>query len=459
MDSIHTEKLASLSPLRVQARARDRFPVCLYSATSTNLVQARFSYLPEQPKLVLSRDSQGQTWLDGSRAQSFDDCLDTLVAQRRSTPSTHQPPFVSGWLIYYGFESYLGWRDLDGGRGSGQQGSLPMACLWRVDRLFVHDNECDQWQYFSDRHLGDDAVKALGTHLGAGEEGGQTHAQLTHTLEESEQDFIAACQKIIDAVVRGDVIQVNLSRLWRLHFSHPLSVGRLALELSRLNPSPFFCTFELGDETIISASPERLFRVRGDRIQTRPLGGTVERFVNDSHADEQMRRQLHEDAKLSSEHIMLVDLERNDLSRLCRPNSVSVPSLAQVETHPFLHHLNSKVEGVLRPDTRFSEIFRAMCPGGSISGCPKKMCLQMLSELESGARQWYTGAFGYIDDSGAADVNLLIRSLAVRDREIYFRTGAGVVSDSDPVDELAETRLKAHGLLRAIHAACADNDA
>ena len=435
-------------PLVKQASSPDRFPICLHSAASTNFLRAHHSFLPDAPQLRLILDHKGSTWLDGELRESFEGTLDELVMGSQIHGQPASPPFLSGWILYYGFECYADISGL-GHNPQRRQGDLPMACAWRVDRQFIHDIADNSWTHYIDRQPQDNPLDALNANQPSDANIPPPTNRLLSTEEEDESLFTDSCRQIIEAIARGDVIQVNLSRAWKLQFEAPLNIDAIALALAEANPSAFFCRFPLGEQTIISASPERLLRLSGGIIETRPLGGTIERLSNPD-TDHQQQARLHSDAKLKSEHIMLVDLERNDLSRICEPNSVSISELAAVESHPNLHHLLSIIKGRLLPQTRPSQILQAMCPGGSISGCPKRMCLKILRELEPHPRQWYTGAFGYIDDSGNADLNLLIRSLAIHNNTINFRMGAGIVTNSNPQEELAETRLKARGLLKAI---------
>jgi anthranilate synthase component 1 len=227
------------------------------------------------------------------------------------------------------------------------------------------------------------------------------------------------------------------------------SPAQLYRALARANPAPFGGIANFGDCAIVSSSPERLVRVVQRAIDTRPIAGTRPRAA-DATEDGRLRDELLATAKERAEHIMLVDLERNDLGRVCEPGSVEVPALLELTSYAHVHHLESTVRGRLRVEASPVDVIRALFPGGTITGCPKVRCMQIIRELEAAPRLAYTGSMGYLNRGGDLDLNILIRSFMLRGEALTFWAGAGIVADSVAEHELQETRAKAKGLLRAL---------
>jgi anthranilate synthase component 1 len=199
----------------------------------------------------------------------------------------------------------------------------------------------------------------------------------------------------------------------------------------------------------LSSSPERLVSIRGNTVSTRPIAGTRPRGAT-PEADAALVRSLLDNEKERAEHVMLIDLERNDLGRVCAGGSVRVDEYMSVETYAHVHHIVSNVSGLLRNDVSPIGVIRALFPGGTITGCPKVRCMEIIAELEGVGRGAYTGSIGYLNRDGSCDLNILIRTITAQGGLFKFRAGAGIVADSNPAQELAETRAKAEGLLRAL---------
>ena len=271
--------------------------------------------------------------------------------------------------------------------------------------------------------------------------------------EDDPADFLAGVARIQEYIRAGDVFQVNLSRGWRARFRAPVCPSALLAQLVRRNPAPFSALLTLGDWAIVSSSPERLVRLHRDgMLETRPIAGTHPRS-EDAIEDAALRTRLEAHPKERAEHVMLVDLERNDLGRVCDPGSVKVEALMETASYRHVHHIESTVRGRLRRGASVFDVLRAMFPGGTITGCPKVRTMQIIRELEDTPRRSYTGSVGYINHDGSFDFNILIRSFLLRGDELSFRAGAGIVADSVAERELEETRAKARGLLRALEAA------
>ncbi|MFC7301649.1 aminodeoxychorismate synthase component I [Cognatiluteimonas weifangensis] len=266
--------------------------------------------------------------------------------------------------------------------------------------------------------------------------------------EEPPRRFIDGVARILDYLAAGDVFQANLSRGWQAHFDRAPDPAALFARLRRHNPAPFAGVFAGDGWAVVSASPERLVSVHGDLVQTRPIAGTRPRFAGDD--DAARIRDLVGNPKERAEHVMLIDLERNDLGRVCVAGSVEVDELMTVESYAHVHHIVSNVRGRLRSDVTPGATIATVFPGGTITGCPKVRCMQVIAELEGQGRGAYTGAFGWLGRDGDLDLNILIRSAELEGRTLRFRTGAGIVADSDPQRELDETRAKARGMLRAL---------
>ena len=266
--------------------------------------------------------------------------------------------------------------------------------------------------------------------------------------EEPDARFLDGVARVHEYLRAGDVFQVNLSRGWRARFEHRPDPVALYDALRRANPAPFAGLFSLPGGQVASSSPERLVSIRGRRIETRPIAGTRPRFDGDDDAARIAELVGH--PKERAEHVMLIDLERNDLGRVCAPGSVRVDELMSVESYAHVHHIVSNVSGALRAGVTAGQAIAAVFPGGTITGCPKVRCMQIIAELEGEGRGPYTGAMGYLDACGDMDLNILIRTLWTDGCEVAFRAGAGIVVDSVAEKELAETRAKARGLLRAL---------
>jgi anthranilate synthase component 1 len=266
--------------------------------------------------------------------------------------------------------------------------------------------------------------------------------------EDADQRFLDGVARVHEYLRAGDVFQVNLSRGWRAGFEAAPDPVALYAALRRANPAPFAGVFSLPGGSVASSSPERLVSIRGRRIETRPIAGTRPRFEGDDDAARIAELVGH--PKERAEHVMLIDLERNDLGRVCAPGSVRVDELMSVESYAHVHHIVSNVSGELRPSVTAGQAIAAVFPGGTITGCPKVRCMQIIAELEGEGRGPYTGAMGYLDASGDMDLNILIRTLWTDGCDVAFRAGAGIVVDSRADKELMETRAKARGLLRAL---------
>ena len=278
--------------------------------------------------------------------------------------------------------------------------------------------------------------------------------RLTFTPEQEHAVYsqnVSRCQEYIAA---GDIYQANLSHRFHVTCETFSSLENLQTDLSAysrlraLNPSPFSGVLRFDTVRLISSSPERLVRLKGRRADTRPIAGTRPRGGS-AFDDRRLIEELLTNEKERAEHVMLVDLERNDLGRVCRFGSVHVDELMTVEQYSHVNHLVSHVAGSLKDHATGFDLLKAMFPGGTITGVPKIRCMEIIEELEPVRRGPYTGSMGYLSWSGDLDFNILIRTLVMRNAAGYLQVGAGIVADSDPAREYEETIHKAQAFLSA----------
>ncbi len=426
-----------------------RYPCLLESAAQAECGRSRWDILFAFPETSVSLDTDGSV-------RDQDGCvlgtrfLDTLHAQWQSLripfdEAHNDIPFRGGWVIYLGYA--LGSeiepsvpRLVDPGRHLPQALALRCPAAILVDRL----RGCTLLVAEAGR---DELIDALATDI----ERAAAVAKPSPAKgfrEDPAQRFVDGVDRVHEYLLAGDVFQVNLSRGWQVEFADAIDATAIYAALRCANPAPFAGLLCQPRWAIASSSPERLVEVRGDRVQTRPIAGTFPRLAGEDI--EARMRELLAHPKERAEHIMLVDLERNDLGRVCRPGSVEVDELMSVESYVHVHHIVSNVRGQLREDVGPVDVIRAVFPGGTITGCPKVRCMQIIAELEATPRGAYTGSLGYLNRDGELDLNILIRTLELEGSTAWLRAGAGLVADSIASRELDETRAKARGLLRAM---------
>lgn len=356
-------------------------------------------------------------------------------------------PFRGGWFIYLGYEML---HELERSVPA-QEGSddFPTACLARIPAAILVNRAKGETHFFAENDSAD-YLSVMRADLENCPPFLPKPISVSTIREEEESLFLGSVERIKAFIHAGDVFQVNLSRGWQTRLSgEGLISAALFDNLRSRNPAPFSGLANFGKHQIISSSPERLVKVSGQRIETRPIAGTHPRSALPQE-DRKLREALLAHPKERAEHIMLLDLERNDLGRICRPGSIKVDELMGVQTYAYVHHIESNVSGTLREGVTPAQILAALFPGGTITGCPKVRTMQIIRELEQMPRLAYTGSMGYLNLDGDMDINILIRSFMLSGNELNFRAGAGIVADSDPERELNETRAKAKGLLKAL---------
>ncbi|HEU0277978.1 MAG TPA: aminodeoxychorismate synthase component I [Rhodanobacteraceae bacterium] len=376
-------------------------------------------------------------------APGFLDAVDGARRRRGLVAAAPEPlPFLGGWLLYLGYELAAGIEPtlaLPAAASSVMPTALALhcpaavlvdrlqGCTWLVAEAGYAARLAALQRDLEDVPAGADAPPL--PRIGA--------------LHEEDPDrFLRGVARVHAYLCAGDTFQVNLSRGWCADFATPPPPAVLYAALRSANPAPFAALLQQPGWAVASSSPERLLAIRGAVATTQPIAGTRPR---DEGIDG-----LRASAKERAEHVMLVDLERNDLGRVAVPGSVCVDRLMQVESYTHVHHLVSSVSARLRAGVTAGQAIAALFPGGTITGCPKVRCMQIIAELERTGRGAYTGSLGYLSNDGGLDLNILIRTMTLERQRVAFRAGAGIVVDSDARRELAETRAKARGMLAAL---------
>jgi para-aminobenzoate synthetase component 1 len=263
----------------------------------------------------------------------------------------------------------------------------------------------------------------------------------------TKDEYLDAVRKAKEYIAAGDIYQVNLSQ----RFSTGIDGDPFVLyrRLHRINPAPFGCFLDYGGVTVVGASPERFLRLRGRRVETRPMKGTRPRGKSPDE-DRYLKQELLNSRKDQAELVMIVDLERNDLGRVCDYGSVRVRTLRALETYATVFQTTASVLGRLRRDRDRIDLLRACFPGGSVTGAPKIRAMEIIEEIEPTRRGIYTGSIGYLDFGGNLDMNIAIRTMVCKNGRVYFQVGGGIVADSDPEEEYEETLVKSKALIEAL---------
>jgi len=471
----------------------DKYPFVLNTSSrnfshckQTSFKQIRsFDILFIKPDYYLTMDSDfklscSAEQLSMSSDNDFLDAFDALFAAEQLSsdkePSLSSLPFSGGWFIFLAYELAQQLEPKAKLKSAAQgQSVLPVACAARVKQALIYEHQQEKFFFISEaevdhesvyQSLLDDIQRIQNTPVENREK-----SNWNRELEEEEESvFLNSAKKVHHYIKEGDVFQVNLSRLWKsislkqisLKETHSEQAFSLAQQLNKQNPAPFsgLAGFNsaAGRSTIISSSPERLLKVKNGVLESRPIAGTRPRSSSDAE-DMRLLDELHAHPKEQAEHIMLIDLIRNDLGRVCIPGSVIVDELMTNESYAHVHHIVSNVIGTLRMDTTPGDVIKALFPGGTITGCPKVRCMEIIAELEHNPREAYTGSMGYINRDGSMDLNILIRTMLLGEvcleesktqQTLSFRAGAGLVFDSIAQKELEETRAKAKGLVRSL---------
>lgn len=432
---------------RLAARFPERYPVLFDSAADGPL--SRTSILVAEPRASLWLDSSGRVGAEGftPRGGDFLTALENWWLAERLPPTAQRFAFAGGWALFLSYEAA---QEIE------PQLRLPNSILpWRAYALrtpcaLVHERATGKVYAVAEPKAIDalDRLEADARSVAGHTEPATDSISVESVTEEDPSAYLGRVIRAKEYVRAGDIYQANLSRPWRVELARDPDIGALYNRLRKANPAPFAALAQWRGTTILSSSPERLVRINDGHIDTRPIAGTRPRSRRPGDDLAEMT-ELAAHPKERAEHIMLIDLERNDLGRVSEPGTVRVDELMTIESYAHVHHIVSNVSGKLRADVTPVGALRAVFPGGTITGVPKFRCMQIIAELEGIGRGAYTGSLGFLGRDGSMDMNILIRTLSVMGRQVELRAGGGIVADSDPQRELEETRAKARGMLAA----------
>ena len=454
------------TPVSTYLKIRDKSFSYLLESADGGERWGRYSFIGYKPYIiVLSRNGEMEI-LKGSEKKilkNIQNPLDVLKdISRDFQPVTSKglAPFQGGLVGYFNYDLIRKWEHLPG--ADSQDPEQPECLFTAASRLIIFD------------HLSHRIKVAAFAHLSSEEDLKEAYTKACHEVEEAvselqgplpesrEEDqfslselksnfeketFKEAVQKAKDYIIAGDIIQVVLSQ----EFSGEISGEEFALyrNLRSVNPSPYMFYLNFGDIKLIGASPEILVRLTDSRIELRPIAGTRPRGET-AEADQAFEKELLADPKERAEHIMLVDLGRNDVGRVAVPGSVIVPRLMEVERYSHVMHIVSRVEGKLKEGMNSFDLFMSCFPAGTVSGAPKIRAMEIISELEPTQRGHYAGAVGYFGFNGNMDFCITIRTITVNKNRLSIQVGAGIVADSSPEGEYEETLKKGAAMFKAI---------
>ena len=446
-ENLHVRALAQPVKLTELHRlAPQRYPFLLQSSAPGPTL-GRFDILFAFPGETIELGADGKT----RGRQDEGTFLATLDAWWRSEfrpPGPSALPFTGGWFLFLGYELA---NEIEPTLDLEPDPLLPAAFAVRCPAAVVYDHVDKQAYWVVEANAGidhaqfiSDLEEASGTDRGTSAPDSSLQAR-----EETPSEFLDAVVRAKEYIAAGHIYQANLSRAWTVSVDNEAAPDRVYGSLCSANPAPFAGIARWNGTTIISSSPERLVEIRNGSVTTRPIAGTRPRSAN-AALDESLSRELFANAKERAEHVMLVDLERNDLGRICEPGTVEVDESMVLESYAHVHHIVSNVRGAIRADVTPGDAIASVFPGGTITGCPKVRCMEIVGELETAPRGAYTGSFGYLNRDGSLDLNILIRTMVMHNGTITLRAGCGIVADSEPRAELEETRAKAAGMLEAL---------
>ncbi|MDP6402465.1 MAG: aminodeoxychorismate synthase component I [SAR202 cluster bacterium] len=434
------------------------YPVLLDSTSSSGR-EARFAYLTADPFMVVrSKGKHVETEFQGSierRESSPFDVLQELLRVYRFSRAPGAPPFQGGAVGYLAYELA---HHLE---------RLPLTATDDLDLPEMNVGLYD-WVIAQDRQTRETWAISTGLPEASSTRAEERLQQAVHRMDNrpdpsdptadiaspsqmrstfSREEYLEAVSAVKKYIVQGDTYQVNISQ----RFEVPLKVPpwQLYRRLRKVNPAPFAAYLQYPEVAVLSASPEEYLRLEGGSVETRPMKGTRPRG-RDPGEDRRLAAELYASDKERAENVMIVDLMRNDLGRVCIPGSIHVPDLFTVERHPVVFQMVSTVRGEIRADVDAVDVLKACFPGGSVTGAPKIRAMEIIDELEPTQRSVYCGAIGYIGFGGSMVISIPIRILLAKGDMAYFQVGGGVVADSDPEAEYRETLDKAEGSLRAL---------
>jgi para-aminobenzoate synthetase component I len=426
----------------------------------------RWSVLAAYPRLVWeATDSRWSLQTDNGAAENGEgDVLTVLagllrrfgLADAGEQPNPKIPPFQGGMIGFLGYDLAPLIERLP--RRTPRDSRLPDIRLALYDTAVTIDSQTGRVQLWAWDLLGEGRpaaerrCRAWRKALDRAFRSPRTAATAGRSLEPPSSSFdretyVATVRKVLEFIAAGDVFQVNLSQRFMTRGRHnPLE---LYLRLKEQSPAPFAAFLHWKDLAVLSASPESFYQTRGDILVTRPIKGTRRRGI-DPDDDNRLAAELLASPKDRAELTMIVDLERNDLGRVCEYGSVIVRDPLSIESFAQVHHLVATVEGRLRQNAGPVDVIRALFPGGSITGAPKIRAMEIIDELELNRRSLYTGAIGYLSRGGSSGFNIAIRSIIVEGDRASFQVGGGIVADSDPEAEYEETLAKGRGMLAVL---------
>lgn len=414
--------------------------------------------LAAEPGVFLLDSSDGRGWsylgVRPSRVWSGRTLADWEDFRREARPQigcsrVTDVPFPQGLV---GAVSYDFGLLLEGivSRHSDELAGLPLFSFGYYDSVLAVDHI--QGEAFLCGLPGSLSWKILKAALKAGVVNPRCETVLTSMVpgtDHDEADYVQLVLRALELIRAGEIYEVNGSRRFALPFCGSSEEGVDLYQRLRANsPVPYGGYWSAGPLKILSASPELFLGLKAGRVSTRPMKGTRPRSADPSE-DERYRRELEESGKEKAELLMVTDLLRNDLGRVCRPGSVAVRELRTIEPYHRVFQATACVEGVLRAPMDVFDLLEATFPGGSVTGCPKHRAVQVIDDLERSRRGYYTGALGYISCCGDMSLNVLIRTIVLANGQALFSAGGGIVADSDPVKEFEETALKAEGMCAA----------
>lgn len=430
--------------------------------------KARYSFLGSNPVSCISIKPD---MMNGTGCDPFEP-LRRVIANSRISRSPELPPFFGGAVGYFSYDFVrhletvpcLAKNDL----------SLPEMHFALFDIVTAVDHSSDRIQIIfcpsNERFLGEPRDKlyregldrlaeceARITEAAFSDQPASSIEAISFSPEQTRDAYLNRVRRCQQYIAAGDIYQANLSHRFTLQIPDRYQTGSQRLhyeqslyeQLRAVNPSPFGGLLHFQDLSLVSCSPERLIRLQGRLAETRPIAGTRPRGL-DAADDQRLVGELTTSEKELAEHVMLVDLERNDLGRVCDFGSVHVDEFMAVEQYSHVSHIVSNVSGTLRSDATPFDLIKAVFPGGTVTGVPKIRCMEIIEELEPVRRGPYTGSFGYIGWNGDLDLNIIIRTLVLSGEKGYLQVGAGIVADSDPIKEYEETLHKAQAFFSSL---------